>query len=89
MTSIELTHENERFVDDELAEGTFRSRDELINDALTQYRAYRSLVRRVEEGTQQLCDGRFLEVDEEGLKAFFDGVKARGRERAEARKHAS
>ena len=89
MTSIELTHENERFVDEELAEGTYRSRDELRNDALVQLRTYRNLMRRIEEGTQQLHDGRYLEVDETGLKAFFDDLKTRGRERADAQKLSS
>ena len=85
MTPIELTEENKRFVDDELAEGAFVSPDELINDALVQFRTYRNLMRRIEEGKQQLLEGRFLEVDEVGLKEFFDDVKARGRERANAR----
>lgn len=89
MTPIELSDENERFVDEELAEGTYRSRDELMNDALAQLRRYRNLMRRIEEGDQQLRDGRFLDVDEDGLKAFFDDLKARGHERADSRKQSS
>ena len=85
MTPVELTNENERFVDEELAEGTYRSRDELMNDALVQLRTYRNLMRRIEEGAQQLHDGRYLEVDEIGLKAFFDDLKTRGRASVEAK----
>ena len=81
MNSFRLSDENERFIEDELAEGNFWSRDELMNDALAQFRTYRNLMRRIDEGTEQLANGQYLELDAEGLKAFFDDVKARGRER--------
>lgn len=89
MTSIELTQENEQFVEEALAQGQYRSPDELLNEALSQLREYRELMNHIEEGTQQLRDGRYIEVDEAGLRAFFDDVKARGRARAEARKNAT
>ena len=77
MTSIELTQENEQFVEEALAQGQYRSPDELLNEALSQLREYRELMNHIEEGTQQLRDGRYIEVDEAGLRAFFDDVKAR------------
>lgn len=86
MTSIQLTQENEQFVEEALAQGQYRSPDELLNEALSQLREYRELMNHIEEGTQQLRDGRYIEVDEVGLRAFFDDVKARGHARAEARK---
>ena len=89
MSSFQLSDENERFVDEELAEGTYRSRDELMNDALVQLRTYRNLMRRIEEGTEQLKNGHYLEVDSEGLKVFFDDLKKQGRERANAQKQPS
>ena len=88
MTSIELTDENEQFVEEALAQGQYRSPDELLNEALSQLREYRELMRHIEEGTQQLRDGRYIEVDEAGLRAFFDDVKSRSRARAAARKNA-
>ncbi len=88
MTSIELTQENEQFVEEALAQGQYRSPDELLNEALSQLREYRELMTHIEEGTQQLRDGLYIEVDEAGLRAFFDDVKSRGRARAEARKNA-
>jgi Arc/MetJ-type ribon-helix-helix transcriptional regulator len=89
VTSIELTQENEQFVEEALAQGQYRSPDELLNEALSQLREYRELMRHIEEGNQQLRDGRYIEVDETGLRAFFDDVKARGRARAEERKNAT
>ena len=88
MTSIELTDENEQFVEEALAQGQYRSPDELLNEALSQLREYRELMCHIEEGTQQLRDGRYIEVDEAGLRAFFDDVKSRSRARAAARKNA-
>lgn len=89
MTSIELTHENEQFVEEALAQGQYQSPDELLNDAVSQLRGYRELMRRIDEGIEQLRDGRYIEVDEAGLREFFDDVKARGRERAAARKNST
>lgn len=86
MTSIELTQENEQFVEEALAQGQYQSPNELLNDAVTQLRGYRELMRRIDEGNEQLRDGRYIEVDEAGLREFFDDVKARGRARA-ARKN--
>lgn len=89
MTSIELTHENEQFVAEALAQGQYRSPDELLNEAISQLREYRELMAHIDEGNEQLRDGRYIEVDEAGLRAFFDDVKARGRERAAARKNST
>ena len=86
MISIELSDENERFIDEELAQGTYQTRDELLNEALEQLRNCRNLMHRIEEGAQQLKDGEYLVVDQGGLKSFFDDLKARGRERASTRK---
>ena len=87
MTAIELNQENQQFMEEALAQGQYRSPDELLNDAVSQLRGYRELMRRIDEGNEQLRDGRYLEVDEVGLREFFDDVKARGRARAAARKN--
>ena len=50
MTSIELTHENEQFVEEALAQGQYQSPGELLNDAVSQLRGYRELTRRIDEG---------------------------------------
>ncbi|MBM4075557.1 MAG: hypothetical protein FJ267_07930 [Planctomycetes bacterium] len=89
MTTIELNHDNQKFLEDSLAQGEYRSPDELLNEAVSQLRRYRDLMTHIEEGTQQLRDGRYIEVNAEGLRSFFDDIKARGRARVAAEKPTS
>ena len=78
MTTFQLTEDNERFVTASLAEGLYASCDELFNDALRSLQQEHEWRRHVQEGTRQLRDGQYIEVDEAGLRVFFDDVKVRG-----------
>ena len=79
----ELPH----FVERELASGRYRSRDEVICEGLRLLRERRlyELRREIDVGLEQLDRGAGIELeDEQALKAFFEDIKQRGRERLEA-----
>ena len=88
MTTIQLTEDNERFVNASLAEGLYCSRDELLNDALNSLQQEREWRRHAEEGARQLQNGEYTQFDDESLADYFEDVKRRGRERLAAKKPA-
>ena len=49
-------------------------------------RTWQELLDHIDEGTRQLRSGRYTDFDDEGLRKFFDEVKAEGRRRCEASK---
>jgi len=82
-----LPSELQHFVEQELASGRYRSRDEVICEGLRLLRERRryELRREIDVGLQQLDRGEGIELeDEQALKAFFEDIKQRGRERREA-----
>ena len=82
-----LPPELQHFVEQELASGRYRSRDEVICEGLRLLRERRlyELRREIDVGLEQLDRGEGIEFeDEQALKAFFEDIKQRGRERLEA-----
>lgn len=82
-----LPPELQQFVEQELASGRYQTREDVICDALRllRERKLHELRREIDAGLQQLDRGEGIELeDERSLQAFFDDIKARGRERLEA-----
>jgi antitoxin ParD1/3/4 len=85
--SQSLPPELQQFLDQELASGRYQTREDVICDALRLLRERRlhELRKEIDAGLQQLDRGDGIEIeDDRSLQAFFDDIKARGRERLEA-----
>ncbi len=82
--------EFEQFVAGQIAAGQYASSDEVVGAGL---RVLQELTRRQEElrrdvqaGLDQLERGEAIHVERDALRAFFDDVQQRGRDRYEAAK---
>jgi putative addiction module CopG family antidote len=86
--SINLSSDNEAFIDQAIARGTYRDRTDVIDAGVEMLRRHEQLLARLDEGRRQLDEGEFVEFDEAGLKQFFEQLKERARRAAEAKEHA-
>jgi Arc/MetJ-type ribon-helix-helix transcriptional regulator len=84
--SSELSPENEQFLDRVVACGIFPGRTQALDQAVDMLRKRQALLDHIDEGTRQLRSGQYTDYDDEGLRQFFEEVKAEGRRRLEARK---
>ena len=80
-----------QYVQQKVASGEFQSEDDFIAEATRLYRELEArhdrLRRDVDHAIQQIDCGQGIKLnDEDELRRFFDDVKARGRQRLEARK---
>ncbi|MCG8583177.1 MAG: type II toxin-antitoxin system ParD family antitoxin [Pirellulales bacterium] len=73
--STGLRPENEKFVVDVVQAGTYRSRDEVLDEALTLLREREETRRKVNAGIEQAERGELLDGDE-----VFERLEARARE---------
>ena len=84
--SIAFPDDMEQFVQNAVASGKFRSREELVSAALTMFRNREEKLDRLREdiqiGIDQLERGEFTEISSsEEDSAFRESIKSRGRER--------
>lgn len=91
---ISLRPEHERFIEQRIKSGKYADAAAVIDDALGLLRitprSLDELGELLDVGIQQLDRGEGITLrNEQELKAFFDDIKARGRQRLAARKHAS
>jgi Arc/MetJ-type ribon-helix-helix transcriptional regulator len=83
-----LSPENERFLDDAVRSGSFHTRDEALDEAVTLLRDRQAVLQHIDEGTRQIRRGEGIELQgEDELRAFFDELEAEGMERYQARKN--
>ena len=80
----DLSPENEQFIQRVVAAGLFPDRGRALDEAVGLLKIRQELLAHIEEGTQQLRSGDYVEFDQEGLRHFFDGVQAQGRARYDA-----
>jgi antitoxin ParD1/3/4 len=81
--------EFQQFVEHELAWGNYQSLQELIGEGLRllRERKLEELRKELDKGLAELDRGEGIEINsEEELRAFFEDIKVRGRERLEAAK---
>ncbi len=91
---IRLRPEHERFIEQRIKSGKYADASAVIDDALGLLRltprSLDELGEMLDVGIQQLDRGEGITLrNEQELKAFFDDIKTRGRQRLAARKHAS
>jgi Arc/MetJ-type ribon-helix-helix transcriptional regulator len=82
---VDLSPENEQFIQRAVAAGLFPDRARALDEAVGLLKMRQELLAQIEEGTKQLRDGDFVEYDQEGLRRFFDDVQTQGRRRYEQR----
>lgn len=84
--SIGISPENEQFLQEAIELGSYASRDQALDEAVTLLKQRDELLRHIDEGTRQLRQGEGIELkDDEELRQFFEEIKAEGRRRYEAR----
>jgi len=81
----DLSQETEAFIEQQIALGAFRDRNDAIEAGVELLRQRKALVDRLAESRRQLDEGEYVEFDEEGLRQFFEGLKERATKRAEAK----
>ena len=78
----------EQFVQQQVATGQYHSQDEVVIAGLQILREVKcrqaTLREQVQVGIDQLDRGEGIELDQNELRAFFDDIQARGRQRYEA-----
>jgi Arc/MetJ-type ribon-helix-helix transcriptional regulator len=82
--STELSPENEEYLRQVVAAGSFPDRSHALDEAVGLLRSRQALLAHIDEGVEQLQRGDFVEHDQESLRRFFDEVQAQGRARYEA-----
>jgi antitoxin ParD1/3/4 len=81
--NINLTHEQDEFVENIVRAGEYQNASEAIRDAVRALQQRRRedalklerLRLRIEAGIDDLDRGEFVEVDDEDLEAFFDNLR--------------
>ncbi|MGA2258380.1 MAG: hypothetical protein ABSG53_27260 [Thermoguttaceae bacterium] len=81
--NTELSPENELFIRQAVAAGVFSDREHALDEAVGLLKNRQSILAHIDEGTRQLREGDYIEVDQGGLRGFFDEIQTRGRRRYE------
>jgi Arc/MetJ-type ribon-helix-helix transcriptional regulator len=80
--AVQLSPENEAFIQEGLAAGVFVSRDEAIDAGVALLRERSRILEQIDEGTRQLAEGDYIELDEHSLGEYFEKLKANARDAA-------
>lgn len=73
----DLSAENERFIEQQVAAGVFPTRTEAIDAAIELFRQRKDLLDRLDEGRRQLDHGEYSEYDGASLAKRFDELRTR------------
>ena len=79
----ELSQKTESFIQQEIALGTFQSRQDALEAGMALLKQRRELIERLAESRRQLDEGEFEEYDEEGLRQLFEQLIARAENRSQ------
>jgi len=86
--TVEIPPDLQQFVHQVIDNGSFKSETEVVGQALRllqqRQQKIEDLRREIQLGLDQLDRGEGIELDEEGLDAFFEEIKSRGRAELEA-----
>jgi Arc/MetJ-type ribon-helix-helix transcriptional regulator len=75
----DLSPENEQFVEESVAAGTFPSRRDVLDQGVELVRQRHELLSRVGESRRQLDSGEFTEYDDDGLRDLFEDIKTKAK----------
>lgn len=73
--STHLSSDNEAFIADVIARGSFRDRDDVLDAGVAMLRRHQELLARIDEGRRQLDEGEYVEFDDDGLMEFKEHLK--------------
>ena len=79
----ELSQETESFIQQEIALGTFHSRQDTLEAGVAMLKQRRDLIERLAESRRQLDEGEYEEYDEKGLRQLFEQLIARAEDRSQ------
>ena len=79
---VQLSPENEAFIQEGLAAGVFVSRDEAIDAGVALLRERTRLLEQIDEGARQLAEGDYIELNDQSLGEYFERLKEKAREAA-------
>ena len=79
--SIELTPDNEHFLAEEIATGTFLDRNDALNAAVSFLKERKALLARLDEGRRQLDSGDYVECEPSRNDEYVAEIHQRGLER--------
>ena len=86
--TVEIPPDLQQFVDQIIDAGGYKTEAEVVGQALRllqeRQRRIEELRREIQPALDQLDRGEGIELDDEGLEAFFEDIKTRGRARLEA-----
>lgn len=71
---FDISPENSQFLQEQLAIGSFKSPEAAVDAAIRLLRRRTEIRDHVLKGCDQLDRGEYLELDEEGLAAFFNSL---------------
>jgi Arc/MetJ-type ribon-helix-helix transcriptional regulator len=71
-----LSPQVESFIQQEVALGTYRSRNDAIEAGVELLRQRKALLDRLDEGRRQLDEGEYEVYDDEGLRQLFEQLIA-------------
>lgn len=74
---MQLSPENEQFLQNQLNAGTYSRREDVVNAGLDLLRTQNRLRAELLESRRQLDEGEFTTYDDESLRQLFDELKQR------------
>ena len=77
--ATDISHENEDFIEQEIASGRYRDRAEALDPGIALLRQQKSLTDRLANSRRQLDEGDCVELNSAGLRRLFDDQKERAR----------
>lgn len=72
---IEISPQNNEFIDRQVARGEFRDRSAALDAAVELLRRRTDTLEKINNGRQQVDVGEYTEYDDESLKKRFDQIK--------------
>ena len=69
---LEISPENAAFLQSQVAAGRFDSGESAVNAAIGLLKKRSELLAKIDRGVEQLNNGQYIELDEEGLEKFFN-----------------
>lgn len=77
--SSNISPDNERFIDAEIAAGRYGDRVEALDDAIELLRQRKHLLDHIDIGARQLESGQYTDYDQNSLRELFDEIQTEGR----------
>lgn len=75
--SIDISPENERFIQNQIASGAYQNRSDAIDAGIELLRRRDELLHRIDRGRRQLNEGDCRDYDDQSLAERFNQLKQR------------